>query len=229
VIAPEQILAAPFDQALYRQLRAADQVKFLFVGRIARNKRQDRIMHLFDYYYREINRHSQLWLVGNYTPGSDYFKELQKLREELASGRQITFSGKIADEAVQAYYRAADVFVSASEHEGFGVPLLEAMVHGLPVVAFAATAVPETVNKGGILIQQWDSLRTAELINLLLKDQTWQTKLIAAQQHHLRRFSEDKVRQRLTAIVDFLCHGIESPFFTWRGPNLPHQNVSSSL
>lgn len=216
----EAVRATPFDAVLQQQLRAMAQTNFLFVGRIAPNKRQDQIMRVFDYYYRAINPHSRLYLVGSFEPKSAFFRELQSLRQALTSGEQIIFTGKISDEAVQAYYRAADVFVSASEHEGFGVPLLEAMVHNIPVVALATTAVPETMGQAGILIHRWDVARVAELINLLLEDEPWRVKVLADQQQNLQRFSTMETRQRLAAVVDFLREKRESPFIVWRGPGI---------
>jgi glycosyltransferase involved in cell wall biosynthesis len=220
VVEAEAVQTALFDEPLYQQLRAAAQVNFLFIGRIAQNKRQDQVMRVFDYYYREVNRYSRLYLVGAFDPNSPYYQELQKLRQDLASREQIIFTGKVSDEVVQAYYRAAHIFLSASEHEGFGVPLLEAMAHNIPVVALAITAVPETMGEAGILIHKWDIPRVAELINLLLKDKQWHTKLLAGQQQNLQRFSTAEVCYRLAAAVDFLRQGEESSFIIWRGPDL---------
>lgn len=214
----EALLSAPFDEALYRQLREEGLVNFLFVGRVARNKRQDQVMRVFDYYYREINRYSRLFLVGDFQ-NPDYFQELEGLRQGMMSHEQIVFTGKVSNEAMRAYYRAADVFVCASEHEGFCVPIVEAMAYGIPVVAFAAAAVPETLGRSGVLIHQWDVARVAELINLLLKDQSWRASMIEGQKRNLQRFSVEEARQRLAAVVDFLREGKESPFFVWRGPD----------
>lgn len=201
--------AGAFDETVYRQLKAAAPVNFLFVGRVARNKRQDLLMQMFDYYYRYINRHSRLYLVGNQDHSSDYFQELETLRRSLAAREQIIFAGKVPEAALQAYYRAADVFVSASEHEGFGVPLLEAMAHDLPVVAQAGSAVPETMGRAGVLIHRWDIPRVAELINLLFKDQTWRAQLMAGQRENLNRFTETVVREQLAAVVTMLQTGAQ--------------------
>ena len=74
----------------------------------------------------------------------------------------------------------------------------------MPVVALAGSAVPETMGQAGILIHHWDTPRLAELINLLLKDEVWRSRLLANQQQNLTRFNHDAVRQRLAAAVKFL-------------------------
>src|SRR5690606_7465246 len=101
----------------------------------------DRLMELFDYYYREINRRAHLWLVGNDQGHPEYRYRLEQLRGSLASGERIHFTGKVAAAQMYAYYRAADVFVCASDHEGFCVPIAEAMALDVPVLAYAAAAV----------------------------------------------------------------------------------------
>lgn len=207
VVEAEVIRSAPFDETLYQQVRTAAPVNFLFVSRIAPNKRQDRVMQLFDYYYREINNHSYLYLVGNYEHTPEYFQKLSRLRQKLASRERIIFPGKVSDQTVQAYYRAADVFVSASEHEGFGMPLLEAMAHDVPVIALASSAVPETMGKAGVLIRQWDVPRVVEMINLLLKDKQWHNNLLAGQRENLSRFSAAEVQRRLALAVNYLRDG----------------------
>lgn len=217
VIEAEAITSAPWDEALYWRLFVPDEVRFLFVGRVTRNKRQDQLMHMFDYYYRSINRHSRLFLVGSTEHDPEYMQELVALRARLVSGERIVFTGKVSDEAVRTYYRLASVFVSASEHEGFGVPLLEAMVYGVPVVAQAAAAVPETMGQSGVLVHRWQPDLVAELINLLLKDDNWRARLLFGQLRNLERFSRAQVRERLAAAVDYLCQGTDNSLFVWRG------------
>ncbi len=111
---------------------------------------------------------------------------------------------------MQAYFRAASVFLSASEHEGCGIPLLEAMAHDLPVVALARTAVPETMGRGGILVQEWDVPRLAELVHLLTRDEPWKQALLEGQRRNLARFSGAEARRVLAAAVAFLRDGKES-------------------
>ena len=82
----------------------------------------------------------------------------------------VTVVGSIPPEELEAYYRTADVFVCASEHEGFCVPIVEAMAHDLPVVAYAAAAVPETVQDAGLLLESKEPLRFAAAVHRVMED-----------------------------------------------------------
>jgi len=213
VIDPQAVASEVYDQALYRALRRPGQTNIVFVGRIARNKRQDRLIQLFDYYYREVDPRARLWLVGNDRGDPAYRAELERLRTGLPSADQIRFTGKVSDAEVNAYYRAADVFVCASEHEGFCVPIAQAMALDVPVLAYAAAAVPETMGCAGVLIPVWEVPRVAELMHTALTDQEARAALVRGQRDSLPRFSTDEARRRLAAIVGFLCRGEPSPLF----------------
>ncbi len=208
-----EVQGAPYDQALFSHLRRAGHVNIVFVGRIVRNKRQDQVMRVFDYYWREVNRHATLWLVGNDASDSSYRIELERLRLSFASGNRIMFTGKVSDSQVSAYIRAADVFLSASEHEGFCMPIVEAMAFDVPVLAHAATAVPETMGGTGLLIHQWDVPRVAELMHLVLRDDPLRQKILTGQRVNLKRFESSVARVRLAAIVKYLQAGVVSPLF----------------
>ncbi len=219
VVEPKALAEAPFDEALLERLRGMGEVLFLFVGRVARSKRQDRVMEVFDRYWCDIERRSRLLLVGDTEASPDYHRELMAFRERLPSGEHIDFVGKVSDEAVGAYYRAARFFLCASEHEGVGIPLLEAMTFGVPVVALAKAAVPETLGSGGILVRSWDTPRLAELADLLERDQLLRERILEGQRLNLDRFSAAEARRRLGAAVGFLREGRSSPLFVTRGPS----------
>ncbi len=218
VIDRREIAAAPYDQALHAALRGSDEVQIVFVGRITRDKRQDRLMELFDYYYREVNRRARLWLVGNDDGDPEYRAELERLRGRLAAGERIGFTGKVPEPVVNAYYRAADVFVCASEHEGFCMPLAQAMALEVPVLAYAAAAVPETLGGSGLLVRDWDTPRVSELLHQAVSDQRLRAALRVRQQAALERFTADEARVRLGAVVDHLLLGVWSPLFEWLAP-----------
>ena len=197
---------------LFNHIRQSYAVNIVFVGRIARNKRQDQIMRLFDYYYQQINRHAHLWLVGSQND-SEYTKELEALKNNLFSGHNITFTGKVSEPDVHTYYRIADVFVCASEHEGFCMPIAEAMALNIPVIAYAAAAVPETMGQSGILIHRWDIPHIAELMHLVITEQTFRQKIVAKQITNLHRFSVEEVQTRMHAVIRYLRMGEISPLF----------------
>jgi glycosyltransferase involved in cell wall biosynthesis len=196
------------DDARLAALQQLAHVHVLFVGRVARNKRQDRVMETFDQYWRCINRHSSLWLVGNDTNDPDYRAELARLHASLASGDHIHFTGKVPDDTLRAFYRGCHVFLCASEHEGFCMPIAQAMAAGLPVIALAAGAVPETLGGAGLLVHTWDTPRVAELLHLVTDPHSaWRSRVIADQRGVIHRFSKEEAARRLTAAVAWLQTG----------------------
>jgi len=213
VVEPDEITAAPYDTALLTAVRQSARVNFVFVGRLARNKRQDVLIHLFDYYFRSVDQDARLWLVGNDRFDPSYTAQLGRLRTALPSRDRIVLTGKVSDPELHAYLRAADVFVCASEHEGFCVPIAQAMALGVPVVAYAAAAVPETMGGAGVLVHDWDTRRVGELVHLVLTDLELRQTVVAAQRAALGRFSRDEARARLAAIVAYLRTGESSPLF----------------
>jgi glycosyltransferase involved in cell wall biosynthesis len=213
VIETESLHRKPFDQALLKRLKNPRETNIVFIGRIARNKRQDRLIELFHYYCREINPHARLWLVGSNTGDPEYYSDIERLRARLSSGDRIYCTGKVSESELYAYYRAADVFVCASEHEGFCVPIAEAMAFDIPVIALAAAAIPETMGGAGLLINRWDVPRIAELIHLLVSDGQLRERIVSGQRRALVRFSREEARLRIKAVIDYLVDGVSSPMF----------------
>jgi glycosyltransferase involved in cell wall biosynthesis len=119
-------------------------VTWLFVGRLAPNKAQHDIVKAFAAYRRFHNADARLHLVGGGREDS-YARTLERFIHALGLDEVVTLTGGVSPAELAAHYRAADVFVVCSEHEGFCVPLLEAMHHRVPIVAYATTAVPETL------------------------------------------------------------------------------------
>jgi glycosyltransferase involved in cell wall biosynthesis len=220
VVEPAELQTAPYDLGLVNTLRGSGQVNIIFIGRVVRNKRPDRLMHLFEHYFRWINRHAHLWLVGSEQADPEYRTELETLRGVLRCGAHITFTGKVSEAQMRAYFRAADVFVCASEHEGFCVPIAQAMAFDVPVLAYAAAAVPETMGDAGVLVHEWDVPRVAELMHLMICDPQLRQRLLAGQRANLVRFSAAEARMRLTTAVAYLTTGRLSPRFEHVGPVL---------
>jgi glycosyltransferase involved in cell wall biosynthesis len=114
------------------------------------------------------------------------------------------FTGPVPDEDLAAYYRAASVYVSLSEHEGFCVPLVEAMAAEVPVLAFASTAVPETLGGAGVLFSPKDLEHAAELLGMLAYDDEVRAAIVAGQRKRLEDYSEDRLRRRLSDLLSML-------------------------
>jgi L-malate glycosyltransferase len=184
----------PFDARRLASLRAHGETNILFVGRLAPNKAQHRVMEVFEHYYTSIDRRSRLHLVGNGADNPGYVRSLHAARERLNSGRAIEIPGKVSDEELQAYYRGADLFLCLSEHEGLCLPPLSAAAHGVPVLARAAAALPETVGPAAVLIHEYDPARIAELAHVILEEAALRERLKAAAERHLARFTGAAVK-----------------------------------
>ncbi len=144
-------------------------VNWLFVGRLAPNKAQHDIVKAFAAYRRFHNADARLHLVGGGREDA-YARTLGRFVHALDLDDVVTLAGNVTPAELAAHYRAADVFVVCSEHEGFCVPLLEAMHHRVPIVAFAATAVPETLGDVGLLFDVKDPYTIAAAVDRVVRD-----------------------------------------------------------
>ncbi len=167
---------SPVIRRLYRD----ERVNLLFVGRVIPNKRIDDLIRVFAVYRRE-NPRSRLLLVGDSRGHERYLRRLKEMVKALRLGDDVVFTGHVGDDDLFAYYSLADVFLCLSEHEGFCVPLLEAMHFGVPVVAYDAGAVAETLRGGGVLLREKPVELVAELVSRLLKDAALREQVLAGQ------------------------------------------------
>ena len=156
---------SPVVEAMFRDGRR----NILFVGRVIPNKRIDELIRVFAFYQRYLEPRSRLLLVGEHKGFERYFDRLNQLVRELRLD-EVVFAGHVDDEDLVAYYRVADAYLSLSEHEGFCVPLVEAMHFGVPVVAHDAGAVAETLRGGGILLREKRPEVVAELLHDVVTD-----------------------------------------------------------
>ena len=177
------------------------RTKLLFVGRISPHKRQDDLIRMLAYYRRCIDPEALLVLVGSHRDQPQYFARLQALAEQLGLASAVRFTGPVSLPELVAYYREASAFVSLSEHEGFGVPLLEAMYLGAPVVAYAAAAVGETVGRAGVLFRQKDLAEIAEACAVVNEDIGWRQQLKDAGRRRVAEFDTEKVAQRTRDVL----------------------------
>ncbi|MBM3462319.1 MAG: glycosyltransferase family 4 protein [Armatimonadetes bacterium] len=189
------------DQALLYKLKQDQPTNLLFVGRFAPNKCFEDVVRLFYFYHRTINRNSKLYLVGPHSIPA-YVARVKGLVNELGLADSVSLPGRVSDAELAAYYRAADVFVSMSAHEGFCVPLLEAMQNSVPVLAYAAAAVPDTMGDGGILCLEKNFPVLAEMVHLLASDEALRARVISQQALRLTGFDADAAESGLRAVVE---------------------------
>ncbi len=165
--------------------------RWLFVGRVAPNKCQHEVVAAFAAYRRVYDRNARLTLVGGAT-SPRYREAIEQMAAELGLGDSLEMPGNISDAELLAYWAAADFFVCMSEHEGFCVPLLEAMELGVPIVAYSSSAVPGTLAGAGLLLEDKDPLWVAEAVHGLVQDGARRDELVAAGRARAEDFSLEK-------------------------------------
>jgi L-malate glycosyltransferase len=180
-------------------------VNFLFVGRIAPNKKIEDHIRLAEVYKRYIDAYYRFIFVGRYDVVPRYYATIRALMAEyrLLHDRFI-FTGPIPDEELAVYYRHAAVYISLSEHEGFCVPLVEAMAADVPVLAYAAAAVPDTLGGAGVQFAPKDLEYTGELLGALAFDDNLRADVIAGQRRRLADFDDGRITRELAAVIHTL-------------------------
>ena len=181
------------------------KTNILFTGRIVPNKKQEDLILAFFYYHRYINRESRLILAGSYVGMERYKNRLEAYAKELGIWDCVYFSGMSRFQDILAYYRVADVFLSMSEHEGFCVPLVEAMYFGIPIIARDTSAIGGTLGGSGILLSDNDPMAAAEMIDRVITDRKLKEAVIRNQRIRLKDFDNKKVeRQFLHTMEQFV-------------------------
>jgi L-malate glycosyltransferase len=175
-------------------------VNILFVGRIVPNKRQDELIKIF-YYYKKINPHSRLFIIGSSQGFEEYYMRLKELITQL-SLQDVIMPGSICDNDLNAYYSLADVFICMSEHEGFCVPLIECMQFNIPIIAYNVTAIPDTLGESGILVNKKNYCEIAELVDRIIHDNNLKQRLIEKQQERLKAFEFNKITTKLKLLLN---------------------------
>ncbi|GGF92295.1 glycosyltransferase family 4 protein [Paenibacillus abyssi] len=176
-------------QLMTRLQRSKKGTDLLFVGRIAPNKKQEDIIKTFYFYKKYFDKNARLFLVGSYTRMERYHWELKELARQLEL-TDVYITGHVPFNEILTYYKNADIFINMSEHEGFCVPLLEAMKFELPIISFKKSAVPETLGNGGLLVVEKDYKSIAALIKVVIDDQELKNRLLENQKQRLSYFSK---------------------------------------
>jgi L-malate glycosyltransferase len=180
-------------------------VNFLFVGRIAPNKKIEDHIRLAEVYKRYIDAYYRFIFVGRYDVVPRYYATVRALMAEYRFlNDRFIFTGPIPDEELAVYYRHAAVYISLSEHEGFCVPLVEAMAADVPVLAYAAAAVPDTLGGAGVQFAPKDLEYAGELLGALAFDDNLRADVIAGQRRRLADFGDARITRELAAVIHTL-------------------------
>ena len=177
----------------------------LFVGRMVPNKKIEDHIHLAALYSRHVDADCRFIFVGRCDVVPRYYSMVRALalRHGLRRDR-IIFTGPVPDEELAIYYQHADVYLSLSEHEGFCVPLVEAMAAGVPVMAYAAAAVPDTLGGAGVQFAPKDLVFAAELLGELTDNDALRADVVAGQNRRLADFGDARISRELATLVGSL-------------------------
>jgi L-malate glycosyltransferase len=189
---PQRAFAADFDD---------EWTNIMFVGRVIPNKRFEEVIRAFHAYRTRHNPRSRLLLVGSYSGFETYLAMLHALAARLGTP-DVHFLGQVSNEELSALYDVADLFLCASEHEGFCVPLIEAFYKRVPVMAYAATAVPATMDGGGILFETNDPIEVARIMDGVLGDVRVEEAVLQSQDEALDRLRARDFGATLLRFVD---------------------------
>lgn len=222
-----------------QQMKAADRTNLLFVGRICPNKKQDDLISIFDTYYHKYDQQARLLLIGSWEGTESYADQLRSQIKSCGLEQAVWMPGKVTPAVLAAAYRSSAALVCASEHEGFCVPLLEAMAFDLPVLAYHAAAVPETLGSAGILLESKDPEIWCEVIQELHHNQAFREGVLQKQRARLGELQVKASAARLLEIIQGLAAGplptskpllqIQGPFETSYSLAVINRNLALAL
>lgn len=176
----------------------------IFVGRCAPNKKIEDIIKAFFYFHKHVEPDSRLILVGSYA-GTERYQNLLLTQARELELSDVRFTSNIPQPQLNAIYKCAHIFLSMSEHEGFCIPVIESMVHDIPVLAYAAAAVPETMSGAGILFREKRYEEIAEMMGRLINDSLLRKSVLNGQRKRVAEYgSRDlaaELKQMLTPIL----------------------------
>lgn len=173
-----------------------DKINVLFVGRCVPNKRLEDLLYAFYYLQKFQNSNCRLIHVGSFAGTEAYLAMLLSLKRELGL-ENVFFEGSVPEADLCAYFQVADVFLCMSEHEGFGIPLLEAMQAKIPVMAYASSAVPETMAGAGFLFNEKIFDELAAWIPKFAEEGPIREEVLAGQNIRIQAYEDQDVESRL--------------------------------
>jgi len=183
------------DSLLVTTMFAEDVPTFLFVGRVTPNKGHEQLLK-FLYYYHKIDSSARLIIVGQYYGFEPYLYKLNRMESRLRL-ENVYFTGHVSHQELCTYYRHADLFTCFSVHEGFCVPLVEAMLFNVPIMAVSGTAIDDTLGPAGIILTSPDPLLAAETAACLLGNARLRDQVLATQRERLHFFERAHIEQIL--------------------------------
>lgn len=186
-----------------------DSVNILFTGRIWPNKKQEDVIAAFAAYKELYQKKAKLFLVGSINEGN-YYPSLLAYAEKLGVVDDVVFPGHVTFAEYLAYYHIADIFLCMSAHEGFCIPLAEAMYFGIPILAHASTAVPDTLGGSGILLYDRDPETVAGAMNQVMTDRIYRQEIIEGQKARLKELLPEALERRYREVLNGMISGFHA-------------------
>lgn len=186
------------DEKVLGKLRSDSRVKVLFTGRVMPNKGHKALIQMLEDYRENYGDGIVLYIVGKFDGSvSFYIEEIQRRILAAALEKNIHFIGEVTDEELLAYYKGCDYYMSLSDHEGFGVPLIEAQYLGLPVIAKDAAAAGEVLGEGGLLFGDRISHYSAAIAYLEENPEIRNDLIQSGRENCIRRYDNEKAGKDL--------------------------------
>ncbi len=192
-------LDAPPDQQVFEKFQR-QLTNILFVGRIAPNKKIETLIEAFCWYNKTINPLSRLILIGSSASCPRYYAMLRMLAGDLDLPN-VCFEDFASPGGLPTYYRMADLFVTTSEHEGYCLPLVEAMYLGVPVIAHATGGMPEAMGEAGVLYRDLSTADIACLMDKVISDPAVRERVLASQRARIEALAKRDIGAELRALL----------------------------
>ena len=200
-LTPDRALADQFDDAW---------TNVVFVGRIIPSKKIEDVIRFFHAYHAAFNPRSRLLLIGAHAGFERYLASLHQMIATLGNPH-VHIVGHVSDEELVAFYEVADLFLCASEHEGFCVPIVEAFYKQVPVVAYAATAVPSTMDGAGVMYDRKDPLHVAALMDAVVSNPALGDAILEGQLEAVERLRAKDFSGTLLGFVERILAAPRAP------------------
>jgi glycosyltransferase involved in cell wall biosynthesis len=186
--------------------RNSDTFNIVFIGRVAENKCQHEVIEIYNKFREKTNLKTKCFIVGGLSNDS-YESNLYELIDKYGLADEVIITNKVSSEDLYSYYRLADIFLCMSEHEGFGVPLVESMVFDVPVIAYNSSNIKNTLNGGGILINEKDFDLVADIIYKLSINRVYRREIIYKQREAVKIYENNHIKLELMNFLKSL--GVE--------------------
>lgn len=197
----ERLAAEPTPEAL-AEVRGRYQLEspfILYAGNIKPHKNLERLVEAYSILRRRGVEHARLLIIGDEV---SKYPVLRRLVHRFQLHPHVRFFGFVSDAMLSALYRLASVFVFPSLYEGFGLPPLEAMAAGTPVVASNTSSLPEVVGDAAMLVDPMDAGAIADAMARVLTDNALRNDLIARGHERVKAFSWQRSVARVQAVYE---------------------------